>query len=157
MSFWLLEIQFPSLPSLPGWVKEIQWPKFEQQDFDFDANALYQELERPLEMLRNSFKIGQETVRNEVKMIERAEREIDLPLMLQSKSSATPMHEEFIGLTKKMIAIRHLLSSIENSPTSMNLPSIVVIGSQSSGKSSVLEAIVDHEFLPKYFILNLIL
>jgi dynamin-like GTPase MGM1, mitochondrial len=29
------------------------------------------------------------------------------------------------------------------------LPSIVVIGSQSSGKSSVLEAIVGHEFLPK--------
>ncbi|KAJ9065676.1 mitochondrial dynamin GTPase Msp1 [Entomophthora muscae] len=31
----------------------------------------------------------------------------------------------------------------------MHLPSIVVIGSQSSGKSSVLEAIVGREFLPK--------
>jgi len=34
--------------------------------------------------------------------------------------------------------------------TALKLPSIVVIGSQSSGKSSVLEAIVGHEFLPKY-------
>lgn len=32
---------------------------------------------------------------------------------------------------------------------SLTLPSIVVIGSQSSGKSSVLEAVVGHEFLPK--------
>lgn len=31
----------------------------------------------------------------------------------------------------------------------LKLPSLVVIGSQSSGKSSVLEAIVGHEFLPK--------
>jgi len=31
----------------------------------------------------------------------------------------------------------------------LKLPSIVVVGSQSSGKSSVLEAIVGHEFLPK--------
>ena len=31
----------------------------------------------------------------------------------------------------------------------LKLPSIIVIGSQSSGKSSVLEAIVGKEFLPK--------
>jgi GTP-binding protein EngB required for normal cell division len=31
----------------------------------------------------------------------------------------------------------------------LTLPSIVVVGSQSSGKSSVLEAIVGKEFLPK--------
>ena len=51
-------------------------------------------------------------------------------------------------LTKKLIEIRQVLLSIDQSD-SLKLPSIVVVGSQSSGKSSVLEAIVGHEFLPK--------
>ncbi|KAF5342045.1 hypothetical protein D9611_001780 [Ephemerocybe angulata] len=51
-------------------------------------------------------------------------------------------------LTKKLIEIRSMLISIDQSDA-LKLPSIVVIGSQSSGKSSVLEAIVGHEFLPK--------
>lgn len=51
-------------------------------------------------------------------------------------------------LTKKLIEIRTMLLSIDQSD-SLKLPSIVVVGSQSSGKSSVLEAIVGHEFLPK--------
>lgn len=51
-------------------------------------------------------------------------------------------------LTKKMIEIRGLLQMVGQG-TALTLPSIVVIGSQSSGKSSVLEAIVGHEFLPK--------
>lgn len=55
---------------------------------------------------------------------------------------------EFRKLTKKMIEVRNLLKQTEND-VSMKLPSIVVIGSQSSGKSSVLERIVGREFLPK--------
>lgn len=51
-------------------------------------------------------------------------------------------------LTRKMIEIRNILQTVGQSGT-LTLPSIVVIGSQSSGKSSVLEAIVGHEFLPK--------
>lgn len=51
-------------------------------------------------------------------------------------------------LTRKLIEIRSILLSIDHGE-SLQLPSIVVIGSQSSGKSSVLEAIVGHEFLPK--------
>ena len=51
-------------------------------------------------------------------------------------------------LTRKLIEIRTMLISIDQSDA-LKLPSIVVIGSQSSGKSSVLEAIVGHEFLPK--------
>ena len=47
-----------------------------------------------------------------------------------------------------MIEIRSILQQVGQSNT-LTLPSIVVIGSQSSGKSSVLEAIVGHEFLPK--------
>ncbi|KAF2863081.1 hypothetical protein K470DRAFT_255209 [Piedraia hortae CBS 480.64] len=56
--------------------------------------------------------------------------------------------DQMMLLTRKMIEIRSLLQTVGQSE-SMTLPSIVVIGSQSSGKSSVLEAIVGHEFLPK--------
>ncbi|KAG9243330.1 P-loop containing nucleoside triphosphate hydrolase protein [Calycina marina] len=56
--------------------------------------------------------------------------------------------DQMMVLTKKMIEIRGILQTVGQSDT-LNLPSIVVIGSQSSGKSSVLEAIVGHEFLPK--------
>jgi replication fork clamp-binding protein CrfC len=55
---------------------------------------------------------------------------------------------ELLGLTKRLIEIRNLLKTV-NTTSNVQLPSIVVIGSQSSGKSSVLEAIVGHEFLPK--------
>ena len=56
--------------------------------------------------------------------------------------------DQMMVLTKKMIEIRGILQTVGQSDT-LTLPSIVVIGSQSSGKSSVLEAIVGHEFLPK--------
>jgi replication fork clamp-binding protein CrfC len=56
--------------------------------------------------------------------------------------------DQMMVLTKKMIEIRNILSNVGQS-SALTLPSIVVIGSQSSGKSSVLEAIVGHEFLPK--------
>lgn len=56
--------------------------------------------------------------------------------------------DQMMILTKKMIEIRNILQKVGQSST-LTLPSIVVIGSQSSGKSSVLEAIVGHEFLPK--------
>ncbi|EAQ90630.1 hypothetical protein CHGG_02565 [Chaetomium globosum CBS 148.51] len=56
--------------------------------------------------------------------------------------------DQMMFITKKMIEIRNLLQKVGQSNT-VTLPSIVVIGSQSSGKSSVLEAIVGHEFLPK--------
>ncbi|KAA8910522.1 P-loop containing nucleoside triphosphate hydrolase protein [Sphaerosporella brunnea] len=56
--------------------------------------------------------------------------------------------DQMMVLTKKMIEIRNILSQV-GQMQALQLPSIVVIGSQSSGKSSVLEAIVGHEFLPK--------
>lgn len=56
--------------------------------------------------------------------------------------------DQMMLLTRKMIEIRNILQLVGQSNT-LTLPSIVVIGSQSSGKSSVLEAIVGHEFLPK--------
>jgi dynamin-like GTPase MGM1, mitochondrial len=56
--------------------------------------------------------------------------------------------DQMMMLTKKMIEIRTILNGVGQSGA-LTLPAIVVIGSQSSGKSSVLEAIVGHEFLPK--------
>lgn len=56
--------------------------------------------------------------------------------------------DHMMYITKRMIEIRNLLQKVGQTST-VTLPSIVVIGSQSSGKSSVLEAIVGHEFLPK--------
>lgn len=60
----------------------------------------------------------------------------------------TVKDEQMMLLTRKMIEIRNMLQGVGQSEA-LTLPSIVVIGSQSSGKSSVLEAIVGHEFLPK--------
>jgi len=66
-----------------------------------------------------------------------------------SADAAEPAQpQELLQLTRKLIEIRQVLMSIDQSDA-LKLPSIVVIGSQSSGKSSVLEAIVGHEFLPK--------
>ncbi|TFY72269.1 hypothetical protein EVG20_g738 [Dentipellis fragilis] len=62
--------------------------------------------------------------------------------------SSDARQNELMHLTRKLIEIRTMLLSIDQSDA-LKLPSIVVIGSQSSGKSSVLEAIVGHEFLPK--------
>ncbi|KAJ7274479.1 P-loop containing nucleoside triphosphate hydrolase protein [Mycena haematopus] len=62
--------------------------------------------------------------------------------------SSNERQNGLMNLTRKLIEIRTMLLSIDQSDA-LKLPSIVVIGSQSSGKSSVLEAIVGHEFLPK--------
>ena len=59
-------------------------------------------------------------------------------------------NDQIMLLTRKMIEIRSTLQMLGQNED-FKLPSIVVIGSQSSGKSSVLESIVGHEFLPKYF------
>ncbi|KAL6944985.1 hypothetical protein ACO0QE_002428 [Hanseniaspora vineae] len=57
--------------------------------------------------------------------------------------------DDMVNLTKQMIEIRNILNRLGSSNANLTLPSIVVIGSQSSGKSSVLESIVGKEFLPK--------
>ncbi|KAF8525845.1 P-loop containing nucleoside triphosphate hydrolase protein [Hysterangium stoloniferum] len=67
---------------------------------------------------------------------------------VQEEARKGPRADELMHLTKKLIEIRSILLSIDQSDA-LKLPSIVVVGSQSSGKSSVLEAIVGHEFLPK--------
>lgn len=56
-------------------------------------------------------------------------------------------NNDMFNLTTQMIEIKNILASINQD--TIKLPSIVVIGSQSSGKSSVLESIVGQNFLPK--------
>ncbi|CCE64023.1 hypothetical protein TPHA_0G01870 [Tetrapisispora phaffii CBS 4417] len=58
-------------------------------------------------------------------------------------------NDVMLNLTKQMIEIRSILNRIDTNSSHLTLPSIVVIGSQSSGKSSVLESIVGKQFLPK--------
>jgi len=64
-------------------------------------------------------------------------------------SSMNNNQDDFMMLTKQLIEVRNILKTVNQNCSALQLPSIVVIGSQSSGKSSVLEAIVGHEFLPK--------
>lgn len=66
----------------------------------------------------------------------------------EESSSEVARDDQMMTLTRKMIEIRSILQNVGQTDA-LTLPSIVVIGSQSSGKSSVLEAIVGHEFLPK--------
>lgn len=68
--------------------------------------------------------------------------------LLPPDSNPDEAANDLMLLTKKLIEIRGILLSIDHAET-LQLPSIVVVGSQSSGKSSVLESIVGHEFLPK--------
>lgn len=53
--------------------------------------------------------------------------------------------DDLIQLTNKLQLALASISSYE----SLDLPQIVVVGSQSSGKSSVLETIVQRDFLPR--------
>ena len=66
----------------------------------------------------------------------------------QERKFAQVNNDQIMLLTRKMIEIRSTLQMLGQNDD-FKLPSIVVIGSQSSGKSSVLESIVGHDFLPK--------
>ncbi|BGP57645.1 mitochondrial dynamin GTPase Msp1 [Rhodotorula sphaerocarpa] len=71
-----------------------------------------------------------------------------LPVVVDAEEPSDDSNEDLMLLTRKLIEIRSILLSI-GEEAGLTLPSLVVIGSQSSGKSSVLEAIVGREFLPK--------
>ena len=83
-----------------------------------------------------------------VGVLSKEREEQDQPVVSDPFSSGGDEHQ-LLQLTRKLIEIRSVLLSVDQSDA-LKLPSIVVIGSQSSGKSSVLEAIVGHEFLPKW-------
>ncbi|CAJ0890698.1 5988_t:CDS:2 [Entrophospora sp. SA101] len=60
----------------------------------------------------------------------------------KNKRGIPAQDNEFMVLKKKLIEVCNILMSIDHKEA-LKLPSIVVISSQSSGKSSVLEAIVE--------------
>lgn len=95
-----------------------------------------------------SMYLNEEEEEEDEEEIERKEREKRNKKKKKNEYGITAQDEQLMMLTKKLIEIRSILMSIDHNET-LKLPSIVVIGSQSSGKSSVLEAIVGHEFLPK--------
>ncbi|GMG41543.1 unnamed protein product [Ambrosiozyma monospora] len=66
----------------------------------------------------------------------------------EEEEQADDTDDDMVNLTRQMIEIRSILLNV-NGSNALRLPSIVVVGSQSSGKSSVLESIVGQEFLPK--------
>ena len=62
-----------------------------------------------------------------------------------SSSSAAPLGHSVIPIVNKLQDIFAQLGS----QSTIELPQVAVVGSQSSGKSSVLEALVGRDFLPR--------
>ena len=57
--------------------------------------------------------------------------------------------QQNVGISLKL-KLKHLITrNFVSFQNKINLPSIIVIGSQSSGKSSVLEHIAGFDFLPR--------
>nr|XP_016444955.1 PREDICTED: dynamin-related protein 3A-like [Nicotiana tabacum] len=69
--------------------------------------------------------------------------------VLQSKNSTCFIGSSVIPLINKLQDIFAPLGDIDDRLTGLRLPQVAVIGSQSSGKSSVLEALVGRDFLPR--------
>ncbi|PHU08795.1 Dynamin-related protein 3A [Capsicum chinense] len=74
---------------------------------------------------------------------------------MRKKSNSNPNDDvpligsSVIPLINKLQDIFSPLGDIDNRLTGLRLPQVAVIGSQSSGKSSVLEALVGRDFLPR--------
>uniref|UniRef100_A0A7N0T170 Dynamin-related protein 3A-like n=1 Tax=Kalanchoe fedtschenkoi TaxID=63787 RepID=A0A7N0T170_KALFE len=62
-----------------------------------------------------------------------------------AESEAAPLGQSVIPIVNKL---QDILAQINN-PLDISLPQVAVVGSQSSGKSSVLEALVGRDFLPR--------
>ena len=64
-------------------------------------------------------------------------------------ATLTSFHAGMDNFLKVVNNLQDVFSTIGASPDSIKLPQIVVVGSQSAGKSSVLESIVQRNFLPR--------
>ncbi|XP_019254630.1 PREDICTED: dynamin-related protein 3A-like isoform X1 [Nicotiana attenuata] len=69
--------------------------------------------------------------------------------VVQSKNSTCFIGSSVVPLINKLQDIFAPLGDIDDRLTGLRLPQVAVIGSQSSGKSSVLEALVGRDFLPR--------
>ncbi|CAN8276168.1 unnamed protein product [Cochlearia groenlandica] len=77
--------------------------------------------------------------------IEEASGESPPPSSSSAASAAAPLGSSVIPIVNKLQDIFAQLGS----QSSIELPQVAVVGSQSSGKSSVLEALVGRDFLPR--------
>ncbi|XP_044489563.1 dynamin-related protein 3A-like isoform X2 [Mangifera indica] len=74
-----------------------------------------------------------------------AEEPATMPFPQQSTTAAVPLGGSVIPIVNKLQDIFAQLGS----QSTIELPQVAVVGSQSSGKSSVLEALVGRDFLPR--------
>lgn len=65
--------------------------------------------------------------------------------MAEDKPAATPLGNSVIPIVNKL---QDIFAQLRSQPM-IDLPQVAVVGSQSSGKSSVLEALVGRDFLPR--------
>eukprot|EP00834_Sanchytrium_tribonematis_P004268 NODE_201_length_13147_cov_1.076104.p1 type:complete len:804 gc:universal NODE_201_length_13147_cov_1.076104:8279-5868(-) len=89
-----------------------------------------------------------ETLKDDMDMLDNAD---EFEVLAENILMKSQPHEQFNPLIKKLLNVQGILEKLNGVGVGadIQLPSIVVIGSQSSGKSSVLESIIGHEFLPK--------
>ncbi|KAJ7052552.1 P-loop containing nucleoside triphosphate hydrolase protein [Mycena amicta] len=147
----LFDAASDGIKSVSSRVSDIKLPKLETPEFLKDLLAASQERRRQKKEQQDDGPEGS----NERPPTDQAAIAALVAATMSSPSEPKTRLEDVDGqqngmmhLTRKLIEIRSMLLSIDQSDA-LKLPSIVVIGSQSSGKSSVLESIVGHEFLPK--------
>lgn len=134
--------------------------------FDYKMNQIHESIKIP-DWVKSTFEKGVESGNDIISQLNQMWDQIDVPVVVREQESNEQPTEEpsrsnkhpikiespdpdLMKLTKKLIAVRNLLKNVDLQGDTLNLPSIVVVGSQSSGKSSVLESIVGQEFLPKF-------
>lgn len=88
------------------------------------------------------------TKTDDTKKMHGTELTVEKDILLDMEQQSLAIGNDLCLLSTKWMEIHTLISSLSDE-SSIKLPSVVVIGSQSSGKSSLLEALVGHEFLPK--------
>lgn len=130
-------------------IEAVNFPKFGPNFEDFKLavpNKLYTEPLSSYTSKLNSSSFREKDADTDAKSLyENGEEPLLDPVESRSGAQTSDI---FSGLMGKIVDIKSIMRNIEGLE-SLSLPSIVVIGSQSSGKSSLLEAIVGHEFLPK--------
>ncbi len=152
----IFETASGGLKSVRDTVSEIQLPALEAPQFfkDLFSSSNHENGEKHQEGEQKDNRRGR-SPKDEAAIAVLVGATLSSPLDHKSDIPEDAKSNGLMHLTKKLIEIRSMLLSIDQSDA-LKLPSIVVIGSQSSGKSSVLESIVGHEFLPKYVQFRLI-
>ncbi|KAF7316939.1 hypothetical protein HMN09_00428200 [Mycena chlorophos] len=147
----LFDVASDGLKSVSSRVSEINLPKMEAPEFLRDLFAAGKERRRKKKDEQQEDEPegnGDKPPADQAAIAALVAATMSSPSEPKRTDDLSVQQNGLMHLTRKLIEIRSMLLSIDQSDA-LKLPSIVVIGSQSSGKSSVLESIVGHEFLPK--------